>query len=80
MRLPRDVSGAVLIKALRRLGYETTRQRGSHVRVTTQRDGEHHITIPMHAALRAGLLSDILKAVAQHHRRSIEALMELLEL
>ena len=32
MRLPRDVSGAELLAALRRLGYGSVRQRGSHVR------------------------------------------------
>ena len=37
MKLPRDVSGAKLGKALRVLGYERTRQRGSHMRYTTQR-------------------------------------------
>ena len=45
MRLPRDVSGARLQAALRRLGYEAVRQRGSHVRVTTQEGGEHHEVI-----------------------------------
>lgn len=42
MKLPRDVSGTQLVKALRVLGYEVSRQRGSHVRLTTQRGGEHH--------------------------------------
>jgi len=37
MKLPRDVSGPDLVKALRVLGYAVDRQRGSHVRVTTQR-------------------------------------------
>ena len=36
MKLPRNLNGADLQKALRRLGYEATRQRGSHVRITTQ--------------------------------------------
>jgi predicted RNA binding protein YcfA (HicA-like mRNA interferase family) len=36
MRLPRDLSGSQLIKALKRLGYQPTRQTGSHVRLTTQ--------------------------------------------
>ena len=44
MRLPRELSGAQLIKGLRRLGYTPTRQTGSHVRLTTQRNGEHHIS------------------------------------
>ncbi len=31
MKLPRDVSGPELVKALRVLGYALDRQRGSHV-------------------------------------------------
>ncbi|MBM3580497.1 MAG: type II toxin-antitoxin system HicA family toxin [Alphaproteobacteria bacterium] len=52
MRLPRDLSGDTLARSLRQFGYETTRQTGSHLRLTTHRGGEHHITIPRHAALR----------------------------
>jgi len=36
MRLPRDLSGRELASALRRLGYEITRQTGSPLRLTTQ--------------------------------------------
>jgi predicted RNA binding protein YcfA (HicA-like mRNA interferase family) len=46
MRLPRDLSGAQLVRALERLGYTVTRQTGSHLGVTTKELGEHHITIP----------------------------------
>ena len=46
MRLPRDLSGEVLATRLTRLGYRVTRQTGSHVGLTTDQDGEHHITIP----------------------------------
>lgn len=46
MKLPRDLSSDELVKALARLGYEVNRQAGSHIRLTTQRDGEHHVTIP----------------------------------
>ena len=46
MRLPRDLSGDDLAKALRALGYSVTRQTGSHMRLTTAELGEHHITIP----------------------------------
>ncbi len=56
MKLPRDVSGAELVKALRQLGYEVTRQRGSHVRVTTQRGGEHHEVVPSHTPIKVGTL------------------------
>jgi predicted RNA binding protein YcfA (HicA-like mRNA interferase family) len=48
MKLPRALSGAALIKALGKLGYVVTRQKGSHIRITTQQHGEHHITVPDH--------------------------------
>ena len=53
MKLPRDVGGAALVTALRRLGYEKVRQCGSHVRITTQEGGEHHEVIPLHNPVRA---------------------------
>lgn len=34
MKLPRDLSGADLAKALTRVGYRSTRQSGSHIRLT----------------------------------------------
>ena len=43
MRVPRQWSGADLKKALAALGYEETRQTGSHVRLTTQMHGVHHV-------------------------------------
>ena len=66
MRLPRDLSGRALARALERYGYVVTRQAGSHLRLTTQRGGEHHVTIPVHDHLRVGTLSAILSDVAAH--------------
>jgi len=66
VRLPRDLSGTDLARALRKFGYEATRQTGSHMRLTTQENGEHHITIPRHDPLRVGTLSAILGDVADH--------------
>ena len=66
MRLPRDWGGETLAKLLKRYGYEITRQTGSHMRLTTQQGGEHHVTIPRHSSLRVGTLNAILKDVAQH--------------
>jgi predicted RNA binding protein YcfA (HicA-like mRNA interferase family) len=80
MKLPRDVSGPALIKALRKLGYEPSRQRGSHIRVTTQRDGEHHETIPHHDPIKPGLLGSLLKSIASHHHLTVEKLLETLDL
>ena len=78
MKLPRDLSADDLVKALSRLGYETTRQSGSHLRLTTERDGDHHLTIPQHAQLRVGTLSAILRDVAEHHGMSRDELLTLL--
>ena len=66
MRLPRDVSGATLVAALSGFGYVLTRQKGSHVRLSTDAHGQHHITIPLHDPLRVGTLNAILKDVAEH--------------
>jgi predicted RNA binding protein YcfA (HicA-like mRNA interferase family) len=63
MKLPRDLSGADLVKALAKVGYVVTRQRGSHIRLTTQRNGEHHVTAPDHDALKVGTLSGIVSDV-----------------
>ncbi len=80
MKLPRDVRGTDLERALGRLGYKPTRQRGSHVRVTTQVNGEHHEVIPRHNPIKAKTLSSILKSVAAHHDLSVEELLERLNL
>ena len=66
MKLPRDVSGADLAKRLGRLGYEVTRQTGSHLRLTTTEGGQHHVTIPNHDPLKVGTLAGILNGVAAH--------------
>jgi predicted RNA binding protein YcfA (HicA-like mRNA interferase family) len=65
-RLPRDVSGTELARLLETFGYAVTRQKGSHLRLTTLESGEHHLTVPDHDALRTGTLNGILKAVAEH--------------
>ena len=66
MRLPRDLTGGDLAQALAKLGYRIDHQTGSHLRLTTQRGGENHITIPAHDRLKVGTLSGILKAVGEH--------------
>jgi predicted RNA binding protein YcfA (HicA-like mRNA interferase family) len=66
MRLPRDLSGSDLAHALRIFGYRITRQTGSHLRLTTVEQGEHHVTVPRHVALRVGTLAAILSDVGRH--------------
>jgi predicted RNA binding protein YcfA (HicA-like mRNA interferase family) len=80
MRLPRDIDGPQLVKALAVLGYEATRQKGSHIRVTTQRNGENHEVIPYHHPIKTGTLSSILKHVAAHHRMRVDDLLKMLDL
>ncbi len=68
MKLPREISGADLAKLLKKYSYEITRQTGSHIRLTTTINGEHHITIPAHKDLKTGTLSGILNDVAVHFK------------
>ena len=76
MRLPRDISGIDLIKMLRVFGYEISRQNGSHIRLTTEENGQHHITIPAHNPLKIGTLSAILGDVASHFDITKEEVLE----
>jgi predicted RNA binding protein YcfA (HicA-like mRNA interferase family) len=66
MKLPRDIDSQQLIKSLNKFGYESMRQSGSHIRLSTQQNGQHHITIPNHDPLKIGTLNAILTEVAQH--------------
>lgn len=79
MKLPRDLSGEELIRALRRFGYQTTRQTGSHIRVTSNlKGGEHHVTIPAHKQLRIGTLAEILGDIANYLNVTKEELIKQL--
>ena len=75
-RIPRDISGQELVKALSQLGYSVTRQVGSHIRLSTLENGEHHITIPNHNPIRIGTLSNILNDIAIHFQFSKEEIIE----
>ncbi|NBW38969.1 MAG: type II toxin-antitoxin system HicA family toxin [Cytophagia bacterium] len=75
MKLPRDISATDLIKALKKYHYISTRQSGSHIRLTTQEKGEHHLTIPNHDPIKIGTLSAILQSVAEHLNKSKEEII-----
>jgi predicted RNA binding protein YcfA (HicA-like mRNA interferase family) len=75
LKLPRDVSGDDLVRSPRRFGYETTRQTGSHIRLSSNLKGtQHHVTIPNHQQLRIGTLAEILADVASYLDLSREEL------
>ncbi len=78
MRLPRDLSGVELTKRLSKFGYELDHQTGSHMRLKTDLNGTHSITIPAHSPLKLGTLNSILNEVAQHHQISKPELIEKL--
>ena len=66
MKRPRDLSAREIVRMLAPMGYRVTRQVGSHMRLTTQRRGEHHITIPNHRQITIGKISSLLWDVARH--------------
>ena len=77
MKIPRDIGANDLIKALKEYGYTITRQTGSHIRLSTKQNGEHHITIPHHNPLKVGTLNAILVEVCtipafQKNRSSLD--------
>lgn len=80
MRIPRDVSGAELVKALQTVGYLVSRQTGSHIRVVTQEPHEHRVTIPNHDFIKIGTLSSILDDVAAHLKIERSELLDRLKL
>lgn len=57
MKLPRDLSGKKVIRALQRLGFEVVTQKGSHVRLER---GHRKITVPNHLSIAPGTLGNIL--------------------
>lgn len=52
------LSGAEVIKALERLGFEQVRQRGSHV---VMRRGTLGTAVPLHRPVKIGTLAGILR-------------------
>ena len=66
MKSPRNLSAKALIKLLKVYGYEIESQRGSHIKVTTQQHGEHHLAIPNHDPIKIGTLNAIIRQVAEH--------------
>ena len=58
MKLPRDLSGDEVCRALNRLGFVEVRQTGSHRRL---RRGAFFPVAPMHRSLKPGTLQSILK-------------------
>jgi len=78
MKLPRNVSARELVKSLAKIGYQITRQKGSHIRLTCSTPKEHHITIPNHDPIRVGTLASILNEIALQRTVSKEEIINQL--
>lgn len=78
MRLPRDLGGRDLAKALEKLGYALVHRVGSHMKCRTEERGGLTITIPDHSPLKTGMLARILRRVALHHGMTREELLRQL--
>lgn len=73
-KLP-SVSGARVVRALKRAGFTVLRQKGSHLSLEkTTLEKTYRTIVPQHSSLAKGTLSDILKQAGL----SIEELLELL--
>ncbi|HPQ53020.1 MAG TPA: type II toxin-antitoxin system HicA family toxin [Spirochaetota bacterium] len=80
MKIPRDVNGEKLASALQFFGYSVSRQTGSHIRLTAQQHGEHHVTIPAHKPLKIGTLNSILNDISEHFGISKEEIITSLKI
>ncbi|WP_242040999.1 type II toxin-antitoxin system HicA family toxin [Leptolyngbya sp. FACHB-261] len=67
-----------MAKALARFGHVIDYQTGSHIRLTTQRNGEHHVTVPAHNPMKIGTLSAILRDIAAHLSLNRDELLKAL--
>jgi predicted RNA binding protein YcfA (HicA-like mRNA interferase family) len=79
MKVPRDLSGAQLVKVLcRDWDYRQVHQEGSHIILQTGTPGHQRLSVPNHHPLRVGTLNSILKAVATHKGVDRQTLLDAL--
>lgn len=72
MKLPTDISGQELVRALQRIGFVVNRQRGSHI--VLRRDSPYaRVVVPDHKRIRPGTLRQILTEADL----TVEQLLEL---
>jgi len=72
-KLPTDLSGQQLRKALERAGFVCTRQRGSHM-ILRRSEPFARVVVPQHKTIRPGTLRQILNQASL----TVEELLELL--
>lgn len=70
------ITGKEAFKALKKIGYEVNRQRGSHVRLAFAGGGRPPITVPVHAGKALGW--DLLHAILRDSGLTVEQFRALL--
>lgn len=67
MKIPRDLSGREIAKALcKHWDYRQVHQEGSHIILQTDTPSHQRIPVPDHNPVRIGTLNSILRLVATH--------------
>jgi predicted RNA binding protein YcfA (HicA-like mRNA interferase family) len=72
-KIPTDLSGRALIRALEKVGFVVRRQRGSHI-ILHRSNPPARVVVPDHKNLRVGTLRTILNSAGL----TVEELLELL--
>lgn len=79
MKVPRDLSGAQLVKILcRDWGYRMVHQEGSHIILQTDTPTNQRLSVPNHNPVRVGTLNSIARAVSTHKGVERQQLLESL--
>ncbi len=79
MKIPRDLSGREVVKALcRHWGYRQVHQEGSHIILQTDTPSHQRIPVPDHNPVRVGTLNSILRLVATHKGVDKQAVLDSL--
>jgi len=77
MKIPRDLSGAQLVKILcRDWNYRLVHQEGSHIILETDTPSHQRISVPNHNPIRVGTLNSIVRAISLHKRIDRQQLLE----
>jgi predicted RNA binding protein YcfA (HicA-like mRNA interferase family) len=79
MKIPRDLSGAQLVKVLcRDWGYRVVHQEGSHIILQTEEPSHQRLSVPNHNPVRVGTLNSIIRAVTRHKGVERQELLDTL--
>jgi predicted RNA binding protein YcfA (HicA-like mRNA interferase family) len=79
MKIPRDLSGAQLVKVLcRDWNYRVVHQEGSHIILQTDTPANQRLSVPNHNPLRLGTLNGIIRVVSVHKGVERQQLLDIL--